>query len=289
MNLRINYEAHRISFLRAMVQIGFYKLGILLLLLLIMTNCKSVPPPSIAAPSPVEPRNRITIFLVDRSGSFHKEQKEGHFKSQDYFHIACDQIKKYVEQQANLEREQKADQPHEFIIVRVIESASFSDETVAAQIDFTNPDFIFREPEPKGPFANLDKEAWERRKDDFMKQVDDKRDPLVKNFYNKMDELNKRGPSDRTDVINAFQALLQDLKSLPHYFKHIVVYSDFQDNQNKLDSADVLDFGDDTKIEGKFVSVNGLTPKQYENLMAAWGRILKCNSQEFKTPIKSVQ
>jgi hypothetical protein len=90
-------------------------------------------------------------------------------------------------------------------------------------------------------------------------------------------------------VVNAFKALLQDLASLPHYPKRIIVYSDFKDNQNKLDGSEVLDFGDDTEIEGRFVSINDLTPQKYEALINAWKRILKCKSTEFKTPIKSVE
>lgn len=254
------------------------------LLSLLLTACKEQTPSTVpvsAAPPSTLPQSRIVIFFVDISGSFHKFQKEGNFKEQDYFYIACDQIKQYVEQQAG--------QSHELIIVKTIESSSFSDETVAAKIDFTNSTSEFQEPEPKGAYEKYEKEAWKRRKDSFLDKVKSDNTALIQAFSEKIDALKKREPSNKTDVVNAFKALLQDLKSLPNYPKRIIVYSDFKDNQNKLDSAGVLDFGDDTEIEGRFVSLNDMTPEKYESLIAAWKRILKCKSIEFKTPIKSIK
>jgi hypothetical protein len=256
-------------------------LGILILLLLSTCGRQPTTNTHVSTPTPIPPQNRITIFFVDRSGSFHKIQNEGNFRGQDYFHIACEQIKQYVER--------PEEHQHELIIVRTIESASFSDETVAAQIDFTNINFEFQEPEPKGAYAKLEKEAWQKRKDKFLSKINDERASLLKSFSAKMDELENRGPSDRTDIVNAFKALLQDLKSLPHDPKRIIVYSDFKDNQNRLDSSEELDFGDDTEIEGRFVSINDLTPRKYDELIGAWERILKCKSKEFKTPIKSIE
>ncbi|MDX6558839.1 MAG: hypothetical protein QOF72_1888 [Blastocatellia bacterium] len=219
--------------------------------------------------------------MVDRSGSFHRVQREGNFKGQDYFLLACDQIKQYVEKHAGTDRE--------LIIVRTIEAASFTDETVAAQIDLTNSAITFSEKEPDGVYEKYEHEAWEKRKEAFLQNAHDQIASQTKTFYERIDALRNRKFSGGTDIVNAFKALVQDLKSLPHYSKRIVVFSDFKDNQNRLDTAEVIDFGDDVEIEGRFVSINDLKPAEYDKLIKAWQRILNSKVTEFKTPIKSIQ
>jgi hypothetical protein len=257
---------------------GVATLGVLLLFLFDSCFQPALPP---APPDPPKPPSRIVVFMVDRSGSFHRIQREGNFKGQDYFYLACDQIKQYVEREAG--------RAPELVIVRVIESASFTDETVAAHLDLTDFNGVFPEKEPAGAYDKFEHEEWQKRRAAFLQDANDERDRRTKSFLEKMDELKKRGASNMTDIVNAFKALLQDLKSMPHYPKRIIVYSDFKDNQNRLDSAGVIDFGGDTEIEGRFVSINDMKPREYENLVKAWQRILNNKVAEFKTPIKSIQ
>lgn len=250
-------------------------------LLFLLLNACTEPPPQPPPPPPERPPSRIVVFMVDRSGSFHKVQREGNFKNQDYFYLACDQIKQYVEKHAGTDRE--------LIIVRTIETASFTDETVAAQIDLTNADITFSEKEPDGVYQKYEHEGWEKRRAAFLLSARDQIASQTKSFYEKVEALRKRDYSDGTDIVNAFRALVQDLKSLPNYPKRIVVFSDFKDNQSRLDKVDVIDFGGDVEIEGRFVSINDLKPADYDKLIKAWQRILNYKVTEFKTPIKSIQ
>jgi len=252
-----------------------------ILLTLIFIGCKSTSSTDttpVRATLPKAPKF-LTVFLVDRSASFHKIQKQGKFQGKNYFYIACDQIKEYVEKQA--------DRENELILVRIIQSSSFSDDTFIARIDFTNQP-NFNEPEPTGPYSKVEKDEWKKRKNKFLEDVKDKQSPLVKEFNTEIDKLRKMDSSGETDLVNAFKALIPDLKGLPDYAKRIIVYSDFKDTQTKVESAAEIDLGNETEVEGRFVSMNELTPDSYDALLKAWKKLLKCKSKKFKTPGESI-
>src|SRR5437660_3615892 len=230
-------------------------------------------------PQPAKTQKKLTIFLIDRSGSFHRIQREGHFRGKDYFYIACDQVKQYVRQEA--------DKHNELIMVRAIQSSSFSDDTFIGRLDYTQSP-VFNEPEPEGPYSKEEKKAWANRKQQFESGVETSQKNSLDAFVANIDDFRKGKPSGRTDLVNAFRALIPHLQEFPAYSKRIIVYSDFKDTETSLEAAGQIDLGSDTEVEGQFVSMNEQDPDSYDRLLKEWQSILKCKSTKFKTPAESI-
>jgi len=224
-------------------------------------------------------QKKLTIFLIDRSGSFHRIQREGHFRGKDYFYIACDQVKQYVRQEA--------DKQNELIMVRAIQSSSFSDDTFIAKLDYTQSP-VFTEPEPQGPYSKEKKKAWANRKQQFDTGGENKQKSSLEAFAGNIDDFRKGKPSGKTDLVNAFRALIPHLEEFSAYSKRIIVYSDFKDTETALEAAGQIDLGADIEVEGRFVSMNEQDPDSYNRLLKQWQSILKCKSTKFKTPAESI-
>ncbi|HEX8197058.1 MAG TPA: hypothetical protein VF571_12775 [Pyrinomonadaceae bacterium] len=232
---------------------------------------------------------KLTIFLVDRSASFHKQRKEASGKIRNYFVEVCEKIKKYAQE--------KADRSHEHIIVREISSSSFTDATLVSEIDFAKEEYVFKEPKPTGAYAGKEVDAWQKKKNDFNKDILKKQQDEIHEFEKKIDSFKSVSASDKTDLINAFKALPLYLEKYSDFSKQIIVYSDFKDDQIgkwkientlesllKLENEGGIDLGKDVQVNGEYISMDDLTPEQYQKLKEAWKKVLKCKAIEMSSP-----
>jgi hypothetical protein len=240
-------------------------------------------------PTPKPPEKILTIFLVDRSGSFHTIRKEASGKTRNYFTEVCDKIKNYVNNKANRSKEQ--------IIVREIASSSFSDATLVAEIDFAKDEYIFKVKEPMGPYDVEARKNWSAQKNEFDRNNLTKQLTEITAFEEKINNFKKNTASDKTDLINAFKSLPVYLEKYKDYSKEIIVYSDFKDDQigtwkieNTLESLTSLEIkggvvlGDDVQIKGEYISMDGLNPEKYTLLINAWKKVLKCKDVSMNSP-----
>ncbi len=223
-------------------------------------------------------KKKLTIFLVDVSGSFNEIVKGGgHFNGKNYFDIACNQIYDYI-------RNAKGG---EYIIVKQIKSNSFDETGFVCNLDLSDSTLVFTKPKPTNVYEVND---WENEKNTFEKNADkvltEKRNIALHEINTfKNNYTNK--PSGSTDVFNAIFSCKQDFDKAIYsdYIKTLIIYSDFWDTQNQIE-GEVIEIPDVT-VEGRFVSKANHNRTSYEKMINMWKDAINDKSIVFKTPEQS--
>ena len=223
----------------------------------------------------------LFIYFVDVSGSFNKRQKEGKFKNQNYFELACLQIKDLFRSKSKV--------GEDYFVVRAIKSSSFGDDATIAKLDITDSKYVFDELPPK---EDIKKKRWQSSKNDFInkanREADVEREKAVSEINDFLNAYNDKS-TNYTDLINAINSVKPIIENnkFKSFNKKIIIYSDFKETKNSFLSNLSINL-DSVVIEGRFVSKNAFTNlKDYEENKLNWTRVLKCRELIFKTPIES--
>ncbi len=264
------------------------KFTFLLLLILTIASCDSQNKKDKSSYQEIEKEQmsknntkNLLIYFVDVSGSFNRRQEEGKFKNQNYFELACLQIKDIIRTKSII--------GEDYLIVRAIKSSSFGDDATIAKLDLTDTIYIFNEAPPK---EDIKKKRWKKNKEDFQnnanRKADIEREKAISEVNNFLDSYNDK-PTNYTDLINALNSVNPIIESdkFKSFSKKIIVYSDFKETKNSFLSDLEINL-DSVIIEGRFVSKNAFTNlKGYEKNKHKWSETLNCKKLIFKTPIES--
>lgn len=228
-------------------------------------------------PKQVSLKKKLTIILVDVSGSFNKviKDKDSPFSGKNYFELSCSHIiENYIT---------KADTGSCLIVKRISES-SFGEKNYVATFDFSDSTILFLEPQPENP---LQIREWEKRKADkektAMAEIKSRKEKAKSNILLFQQEYVKKA-TNHTDIDGALYSCLGDFnhRDYNNYEKQLIIYSDLlHEPPQKKNDSDILDFaGIDVLV--KFVSKAGHDPQQYQKLINSWKDKLN-QSKSFST------
>ena len=259
----------------------------LLLLALFLHTCESQRIPPISLTELIDSSQycfddfTIVGILIDVSGSFNQEQEMGAFAGQNYFELACDEVKAYVTESAS--------RTCDCIIVREIQERSYPEKAFIAVLDYSDSTYTLPLIRASNPFAIKQKKNKLR---DLVNDRNIKQNKKLDLFRNRIDEFKEvrsKRSSGKTDIVNAIKSLSQDMNNSRYetYSKRIIIYSDFEDNITDIRTSklDLTGF----QIEGHYVSKNThMTASAYEGMLNNWHNYLICDSLIFFAPEISI-
>ena len=219
---------------------------------------------------------KLTVYLLDASGSFNRQQKGGLFDGQNYFDLACDQVRHHLQDAS----------AKEVIFAYSISSSSQGDDNLGLSLDLTEFAKEYSVPEPTNIFQHRD---WEKGKAEFDQPLRVKMDKARAAAVEKLEQFRKdhsARPADHTDLYTAIW-LASEVFGDPTYKggeSQLIIFSDFQDTRTNTTPPVQLP---GVKVVGKFVSRNGHTRETYDALLDRWRHVLVAQSLELLPPERS--
>ncbi len=235
-----------------------------------------------------ELKKKLTIILVDISGSFNKPilDKDSPFNGQNYFELSCSHIvENYI---------MKSD-TGSCLIVKRISDKSFGEKNYVATFDFSDTTLLFLETQPENPLQVRDWENRKKAKEGKASQEIASRKEKAKTNILSFQEEYKKKPSMHTDIDGALHSCLGDFnnKEYKDYQKQLIIYSDLLHEPpiNKA-NTDTL-FFKNIEVLVKFVSKVGHEPQQYQKLINSWKEKLyqskSFSTQTVEQSLKSIE
>lgn len=225
----------------------------------------------------------LTIFFVDISGSFNRSRSLEPDEYINYFELACDEIRRFVEDDLKVGRD--------VVYVKKIESNSFNDNTLIAKIDLASDIYIYKESVPDTK-NDLKINNYNKRKNAFDVRSRQIAHHEIQNVSQKIQSFKykyENNPSNFTDIIDALNSIKIDFnnKYFSAYDKRIIIYSDFKETKKSITDTLTIDLSD-YYIEGRYVSKDDYdSPNAYLKNIELWRNIFKCKSLDFYTPENS--